>query len=827
MKENASHDQDPGYIFFNLKLAYDKFQTVKIIGTPDQVGYFAARVRMFLKEIDDAGIQPPSDMAQEILLMREAMRKYYSDDMENFSTNPGFQKNDTDLPPYEPFSPQGGVVSGHKQTAMYRLAVILQGLKLAIHGIKMTRGVSVTSLVKKEFKLKGNAQKLYDQFKVIKEEIMAGKKPLPGFPEEPYAWFKNRQAAPERPEHPFENMQNNPHRQKRLFKNEIQKLDSLDIRRLEMMLDAGHNMSVTSQFMKDLSVYGLREAYVYLTQYAAEGKWNGDIFAAKAMVNEIMKKHGRTNFVDNPSEPTYEPDPFRQDREEGAGDPGRGVPGYEETFHRLFQLARNWREASEAGDQQLEDQIHSDIRFIVQYIEANGLHAPQGMGDKYEKLYSFFFGQKGYQDNPGHGGRRAGAGRPKNMRHPERPFAVSSNRIPEVRFRTLNASVIYAREKAQEMRQKGIKDTITVMHPQLGLVAKYVTVGPVMEHRVRWDTREGTASGLPPAHGLIRHKQEFAENPWLVAGPEVNILPGTSQPGGMPPQVTPSVIKAGEMPAEGGEEVEEGADPASMQMVPAVSGAGSARAERTGHKSKIRSKIAKRQRRNSKGRFYDNPGPQYEEFMKVYEFTKRGLTFAGYFKFDSGRQIVTVRATELKDGRAKGYELDILADDEDAAHIFKMLKKRGFQYVVKSLKKKPFAVRAYEKDMHVAGAPSYDAASGYASGYKPTSGYASVDTAPSTGAILLPYKPTSTYGKSDLEIVSNIEALKRQIDACINEGNFTQAVGSYLKIRRIAKDYGSHGDAAYVLSWALSDARAAIDKRWPNAIKRFKDNRRK
>lgn len=48
----------------------------------------------------------------------------------------------------------------------YRLKTLLSALKLETLGMKR-RGKSVYSIIKQEFNLKGNKQKVYDQFKNI------------------------------------------------------------------------------------------------------------------------------------------------------------------------------------------------------------------------------------------------------------------------------------------------------------------------------------------------------------------------------------------------------------------------------------------------------------------------------------------------------------------------------------------------------------------------------------------------------------------------------------------------------------------------------------
>lgn len=720
MKDNASHDKDPGYIFFNLKLAYDKYDAAKILKGPKERGYFAGRVRMFLKMIDELNLPMSDEAARLVKYAKEAMAKEGPGNMEDFKSNPMDIPGNAELPPYEPFKTHQGGVFGEKQTRMYRLVTMKHALKIEKLGMRVSRGVNVTQMVKKEFGLKGSRDKIIAQFEALLPDILEGRKPLPGWKEEPYAWMKNRPPNPDAGtahQHPFGTMQNNP------------------------------------------------------------------------------------------SEPTYEPDPFRKDDEPQQPQPTE----YDQTFQRLFGLARSWRIANESGIQQVEDKILSDIRYFIQYIESNGLHAPEGLERKYHKIRNFFLIGNSFSNNPGHGGSRPGAGR-RATYHGDRPFLVQSRYIQPVRFRTMNAAVIFAREKASALKAQGKRDEVTVTSPQLGLIAKYVTMGPVFEQRVRHDPRQGPGSGAPSGGGLIRHKKEFEENPWLVAGPQVNILP--EGPGGVPSQVTPSSVRQEEP-----EGVEEGAETLPIKKLGMLGGEapvgsvipveGRAHREFSATQHKVRSRIAKHQRRNKHGRFYDNGRSQEAwdgQFIKVYEFSKRGLDFCGWFKFDSSRQIVTVRATEIKDGKSRGYEIDILADDQDAAHIYKMLRKKGFKYVVGKLKKKPFATRAYEKDLHVT---------------QPTSGYASADTSPSAGGIPFIEGNQTTDG----EIVEYANGLYNQIQHEVAENDFPQAVTLLLKLRSYMKNNMSRSDALWALEMIWDKSYGMVNGRWPNAIKRFRENR--
>ena len=56
------------------------------------------------------------------------------------------------------------------QIIRYRHKLLLSGLKLELKGISMTRGRTCYSIIKKEFGLKGNRQKVLAQFEKIIEE---------------------------------------------------------------------------------------------------------------------------------------------------------------------------------------------------------------------------------------------------------------------------------------------------------------------------------------------------------------------------------------------------------------------------------------------------------------------------------------------------------------------------------------------------------------------------------------------------------------------------------------------------------------------------------
>ena len=55
------------------------------------------------------------------------------------------------------------MITGQEQIARARLLTLRAGLKLEVHGMRMTRGRTCYSIVKEEFGLKGNKQKVLDQ----------------------------------------------------------------------------------------------------------------------------------------------------------------------------------------------------------------------------------------------------------------------------------------------------------------------------------------------------------------------------------------------------------------------------------------------------------------------------------------------------------------------------------------------------------------------------------------------------------------------------------------------------------------------------------------
>lgn len=56
---------------------------------------------------------------------------------------------------------------------LYRLMSLRSALTLELRGMKLSRGLSAYAIIKKEFNLKGNKQKVYDQFYLIVEKARA------------------------------------------------------------------------------------------------------------------------------------------------------------------------------------------------------------------------------------------------------------------------------------------------------------------------------------------------------------------------------------------------------------------------------------------------------------------------------------------------------------------------------------------------------------------------------------------------------------------------------------------------------------------------------
>ena len=63
------------------------------------------------------------------------------------------------------------VLDTPEQIEMFRYKTLLKGLKLETLGMQMSRGRSCYSIIKQEFGLKGSKQKVFDQFKLMLEQV--------------------------------------------------------------------------------------------------------------------------------------------------------------------------------------------------------------------------------------------------------------------------------------------------------------------------------------------------------------------------------------------------------------------------------------------------------------------------------------------------------------------------------------------------------------------------------------------------------------------------------------------------------------------------------
>lgn len=58
---------------------------------------------------------------------------------------------------------EGGVTLTGEAIPMFRLTMMLRGIKMEMGGMRLTRGVSCYALAKREFGFKGNKEKVYTQ----------------------------------------------------------------------------------------------------------------------------------------------------------------------------------------------------------------------------------------------------------------------------------------------------------------------------------------------------------------------------------------------------------------------------------------------------------------------------------------------------------------------------------------------------------------------------------------------------------------------------------------------------------------------------------------
>ncbi len=63
------------------------------------------------------------------------------------------------------------VLDTPEQIKSYRMICLKKGLELELKGLRLTRGRTCYSIIKEEFGLKGNKQRVYDQFTKMMYDI--------------------------------------------------------------------------------------------------------------------------------------------------------------------------------------------------------------------------------------------------------------------------------------------------------------------------------------------------------------------------------------------------------------------------------------------------------------------------------------------------------------------------------------------------------------------------------------------------------------------------------------------------------------------------------
>ena len=65
------------------------------------------------------------------------------------------------------------VYIGREATNIVRMITLMHGLRLEVRGMRLTRGRTCYAIVKQEYGLKGNKQRVLDQFQEILDEAEA------------------------------------------------------------------------------------------------------------------------------------------------------------------------------------------------------------------------------------------------------------------------------------------------------------------------------------------------------------------------------------------------------------------------------------------------------------------------------------------------------------------------------------------------------------------------------------------------------------------------------------------------------------------------------
>lgn len=579
----------------------------------------------------------------------------------------------------------------------------------------------------------------------------------------------------------------------------------------------------------------------------------------------------------NPSEPTYEPDPFREEQKfEG---------GYTDTaFQSLFKTFSLYRQAVEREDDRRAADLAVDAKTIIFGIEDKDIQPPGDIARKYEFVKRFFMGGS-YQDNArrrGHIVPRIG----KTGYHRTHPYIVVSKSKGTVgSFRSEGAATMAARDLAMSERSSGSSDLIDVRAGKV-TIKRFDTMGPVFEKRMTppvpierssyeswrsipphraqirermemeenppvenvWDrltsrqkdhllryaglSRDGAYIysltrwvNLPGdiQSRLLRHWEsgyaanhpEYAENPWLIAGPTVAVRPDDKE-------IQPSDGGKGMIPAQTvSQSAERIVDAQTVQGKEEQKGIGLSTAEH-----KRRRKAAKKQRRTIGGRFKnnpmfddnavfsDNPGEEVPfDQVKVYEVHQRGRVFAGFFSYDPGRQVVTVKAVERDGNTERVVELDVLSDEAEARHMFVMLKKRGMGYFVKKVVKsgRVRGKRRYEHSVGQSQCPTpshptpYGPEQGYRHSYVPKERF----------------KPVSSHFSEYDEKLKHAMTLSDQVRHEVGERDFSGALDALMRLHQLTVETQANRQSDLIgpISLHFQRSKAMVEGAWPGSVK--------
>jgi hypothetical protein len=352
----------------------------------------------------------------------------------------------------------------------------------------------------------------------------------------------------------------------------------------------------------------------------------------------------------------------------------------------------------------------------------------------------------------------------------------------------------------------------------------------------------------------------YRDNPWLVAGPQVGLYPG--QPGQIGQEIpqagTANMIEATGMakPAV--------AIPSPGQAVKRPDGRHNPRLSED--ERARRSRVARRQRRTSGGKFYDNPSEFYRpnprlperesRFEKVYEESSKDGRCAAFVRYDSSWQLFTVRYIEEKEGKKTGLEVDVAAYPPEAKSMWRFVKEKGFTAFLKALKRAGRSVRAkraYQEAEHALGVapmgatppvPSReDVYPGWGSDLppapKPYSGWGAYDPAPRRYPQVqsypdlpteqtsfphpgwgTPLPPPPTQREEDDAIRSAIHA-SDQVAHEVGERDFSSAIHNLMRLRDIMTraTERKYRSAWHAIQAQWQRARSMIEAAWPGRIK--------